>query len=335
MISLMEYSNEELECLLQLAIDIKMGKIDTSRLLQNKTIGLLFNVPSTRTRISFQAAARQLGGHAEYLNASDLQLANKESLKDTAAVMSRYLDAIIVRMYNMNEYGEGRRRLDALAEYADIPIINALDEKDHPCQVIADVLTLKEKFGESYKQKKIVFTWGYSERRKSLGVPHSFMTAASILGMNLVIAHPPGFELESSYVDFANQQLCSSGGTLTFSHDLKEASEDASVIYMKNWASLNFNFDEEKRVKENIRSQWCVSEQHFKRANDEAYYMDCLPTIRGEGVTSEVIDGQHSIVYDQAENRLHAQKAILTQLLKKYKAGGLYVPESKNSKREH
>lgn len=317
MISLMDYSKEELEYLLQLAIGIKKGEQDTSNQLRNKNLGLLFNVPSTRTRISFQVAARQLGGHAEYLNASDLQLANKESLKDTAAVMSRYLDALIVRMYNMNEYGEGRSRLDALAEYADIPIINALDEKDHPCQVIADILTLKEKFGENYKKKKIVFSWGYSERRKSLGVPHSFMTAASILGMNVVIAHPPGFELESSYIDFANQQLHTSGGTLTFSHDLKEASEDASVIYMKNWASLNFDLDKEKQVKEEIRSQWCISEGHYKRANDEAFYMDCLPTIRGEGVTAEIIDGPRSIVYDQAENRLHAQKAILTQLLKK------------------
>ena len=317
MISLMDYSKEELEYLLQLAIGIKKGEQDTSNQLRNKNLGLLFNVPSTRTRISFQVAARQLGGHAEYLNASDLQLANKESLKDTAAVMSRYLDALIVRMYNMNEYGEGRSRLDALAEYADIPIINALDEKDHPCQVIADILTLKEKFGENYKKKKIVFSWGYSERRKSLGVPHSFMTAASILGMNVVIAHPPGFELESSSIDFANQQLHTSGGTLTFSHDLKEASEDASVIYMKNWASLNFDLDKEKQVKEEIRSQWCISEGHYKRANDEAFYMDCLPTIRGEGVTAEIIDGPRSIVYDQAENRLHAQKAILTQLLKK------------------
>ena len=148
----------------------------------DKYIGMLFTVPSTRTRISFQVGAHQLGARAEHYNVAELQLSNQESLKDTAAVMGRYLDAIIVRLYDMNNYGWGREGLHTLAEYSRVPIINALDDKDHPCQVMADLLTLKEKFGETYKEKKVVMAWGYTKRQKSLGVPHSLMTAGSLLG---------------------------------------------------------------------------------------------------------------------------------------------------------
>jgi ornithine carbamoyltransferase len=314
LINFMEFDKAGLEGLLDLAATLKSGK-DKTKYLQDKQIGMLFGVASTRTRISFQVAASQLGGHAEHYNAADLQLSNRESLGDTAAVMSRYLDAIIVRMYDMNFYGQGRDALNTIAQHADIPVISALDDKDHPCQVMADLLTLKEKYGEDYKKKTVVMTWGYSKRQKSPGVLHSMMSAGAILGMNLRFAHPRGFELDEEYVSFAKSAAKESGATIEFSNDLRKASEGADVIYAKNWKSLKMSKEEEDAFKDEIKDDWCVTSEHYKRANAGALYMDCMPFIRGEQVTSEVADGEHSIIYDQAENRLHSQKAILASIV--------------------
>jgi ornithine carbamoyltransferase len=313
-LELRTFTAHELGSLLDLAASMKSGETRTPY-LSGKQLGMLFSVASTRTRISFQVAAAQLGGHAEFYNAQDLQLANREELKDTAAVMSRYLDAIIVRMYDMTQYGKGREALTTMAEHSRVPVINALDDKDHPCQVIADLLTLREKYNENYKRKTVLMTWGYSARQKSLGVLHSMMSAGATLGMNLRFAHPKGFELDEQYVSFAREALRRSGGSLEFSHDLMEASENVDVIYVKNWKSLKMAKEEEQAFKETIRSEWCVSAEHFNRAHAGAYYMDCMPFIRGEQVTADVADGPNSIIYDQAENRLHAQKAILAATL--------------------
>ncbi len=313
-IDLMSFTKEELEWLMDFAENIKSGK-DKTRYLDEKNLGLLFSVASTRTRISFQVGARQMGGHAEFYNSSDLQLSNNESLIDTAKVMERYLDALIVRMYDMKQYGKGREAMNTLTEYANIPIINALDDKDHPCQVLGDILTMKEKFGEDYKKKKVVFTWGYAKRQKSLGVPHSLMSAGATLGMNIVFAYPKGFDLDEQYIEFARKTSQSTGARIEFCNDLMEASEGADIIYQKNWKGINMEDAQELRIREEVRHDWCVSMEHFKRANPGAVYMDCLPVIRGEGVTSEVIDGDCSIVYDEAENRLHIQKAIMAALL--------------------
>jgi len=310
----MDFTKSELEQLIGLAQAMKSGE-DRKQYLKDKYLGLLFAVASTRTRISFQVGAKQLGAHAEHYNAADLQLSNNESLKDTAAVMSRFLDAIIVRMYDMNFYGQGSDAIATLAKYADVPVINALDDKGHPCQVMADVLTIRERFGEDYKKRKLVMSWGYSKRQKSLGVLHSMMSAAAILGMNVRFAHPKGFELDEEYVAFAEREIKASGGTLEFSNDLNEAAEGADVIYVKNWKSLKMSRDEEQSFKEGIRDAWCVNSEHFKRANPGACYMDCMPFVRGEQVTAEVADGPASIIYDQAENRLHMQKAIMASLI--------------------
>jgi ornithine carbamoyltransferase len=205
--------------------------------------------------------------------------------------------------------------LNLMAQHADIPIINALDDKGHPCQVMGDILTLKEKFGEDYKNKKIVFTWGYAVRQKSPGVPQSMLIASSILGMNVTFAYPKGFELDQEYVDFAKESAKQSGATIEFCNDLMEASENADVIYVKSWKSLNMPGEEDRKVRNEIRKDWCVSNLHFERANPGAYFMNCLPIIRGEQATAEVIDGKNSIIYDEAENRLHIQKAIMAECI--------------------
>jgi ornithine carbamoyltransferase len=313
-IDLRDWSAEDLENILDLAERIKSGSIDSTSALSGKIFGLLFSVASTRTRVSFQVALHQMGGHGEYLNANDLQLSNRESLKDTAEVLNRYLDGLIVRMYNMNEYGKGREALELIARHTDFPVINALDDKDHPCQVIADILTMKERFGESFKEKKLVMTWGYSKRQKSPGVLHSMLTAGSLLGMNMTFAYPKGFDLDEEYVEFARSTITGAGGTLEFSNDLEEAAEEADIIYVKNWKALGMSSEEDMKVRESVREDWCISEPHFKKARPGAIYMDCLPLIREEQVTAEVADGPRSIIYDEAENRLYAQKAILQYL---------------------
>lgn len=313
-ISLKDFTKSELEGLIDLAARMKAGK-DREQYLHNKYLGMLFSVASTRTRISFQVGTRQLGGHAEHYPSADLQLSNNESLQDTASVMSRFLDAIIIRTYDMKSYGKGHDDILAMAKYADIPVINALDDKDHPCQVMADLLTLTEKFGNAYRKKKVVMAWGYSKRQKSLGVLHSMMSAGSLLGMNLRFAYPKGYELDEEYVAFAKKAMRDSGGTLEFSNDLNEASEGADVIYVKNWKSLSMTAEEDAAYRDGLQDEWRISGQHFERANHGAYYMDCMPFIRGEQVTAEVADGKNSIIYDQAENRLHVQKAIMASLI--------------------
>jgi ornithine carbamoyltransferase len=313
-LNLMDFGRAELEGLVDLALAMKHGD-DRRQYLQDKYLGMLFAVASTRTRISFQVGARQLGAHAEHYSAADLQLSNRESLKDTAAVMGRFLDAVIVRMYDMNFYGQGREALLNIAEHAGVPVINALDDKDHPCQVMADVLTLAEKFGKNYKRKKVVMSWGYSARQKSLGVLHSMMSAGALLGMDLRFVHPKGYELDDEYLAFAESALKQSGGSLEFSNDLNEGCEGADVIYVKNWKSLKMTREEEQAFKEGIKDDWCVTAEHFRRANPGAVYMDCMPFVRGEQVTAEVADGPQSIIYDQAENRLHMQKAIMASII--------------------
>ena len=313
-INLMDFNKADLEGLIDLAARMKSGD-DQEKYLQNKYVGMLFTVPSTRTRISFQVGAVQLGGHAEHYNAADLQLSNHESLGDTAAVMGRFVNAIVVRLYDMNFYGQGRDSLNTIARMSDTPVINALDDKDHPCQVVSDLLTLKEKYGDDYKKKKIVMAWGYSKRKKSLGVPHSLLTAGALLGMNIRFAYPKGYELDEEYLSFAKEAACKSGAKIEFCNDLREASEGADVIYVKNWKSLTLSAAEEDTLKSKIKDDWCVTAEHYKRAHEGAYYMDCMPFIRGEQVTAEVADGKQSIIYDQAENRLHAQKAIMASII--------------------
>ncbi len=314
-LGLKDLDANEINDLLIHAVNIKTKK-DKELYLKEKNIGLLFTLPSTRTRVSFQVGCQQLGGMTYFLDGKELQITNGESLKDTAKVLSRYLDALIVRMYDMQSYGYGRDCLNLLAENSHIPIINALDDKEHPCQVLADLLTLKEKFGNDYKKKTITFTWVYSKRQKSLGVPHSLLCAAGLLGMNVRFVYPRNFDLDPEYVLFAKNKAKDSKGNIEFLNDLSEGIEGADCVYAKNWKSLVMDYEEEQAFKESIKNEWYISEEKMQLANKNAFYMDCMPFIRGEQVSEQVVDGNNSIIYDQAENRLHVQKAIMTKLMK-------------------
>lgn len=313
-LGLKDFSREDLEGLLALAAELKRSP-ERRPLLQDKSIGMLFTSASTRTRISFQIAARHLGAFADPYSPAELQLSNNESLIDTAEVMSRFLDALVVRFYDLSAYGKGRETLHIMADHFAGPLINALDDKEHPCQVMADLLTMQERFGSDFRKKKVVLAWAYAKRQKSPGVTHSMMVATGLLGMNLTVAFPRGFEPDEEYTAFAREAARASGGTLEFSHDLNAASEGADVIYAKSWKSLASTTEQDRELREKFRESWRVSQSHFDRAQSEAIFMDCMPLIRGDEATEEVVDGPRSVRYDEAENRLHIQKAILASLL--------------------
>ena len=324
-ISIMDYSKEELETIFDVAFDLKrrvaIGE-DHSHILAGKSLGMLFASPSTRTRISFETGITQLGGHGQYYTPEQLQLKNKESWKDTAEMISRFLAGFSIRLYNLKaqmgaetyKYGDAREVLRAIAKDACIPVINMLDDKEHPCQIMADVMTMMEKFGkDDYKKKKIVMSWAYDDRAKSAGVPQTMIAAAGILGMNVVLAYPdePGvYDVDPEYVQFAKEAAKVSGGTLKIEHDIWKAAKGADVIYAKSWAR-----DPDKHAKAGgkYEKDWCISHEHFKVANTQAKYMHCLPAKRGKEVTNELIDDPKiSIVNDEAENRIHVQKAIMS-----------------------
>jgi len=310
---LRDFTGEDLEAILKLAEDLKSGR-DTHPYLAGQNLGLLFHVPSTRTRISFHVAARQLGGDAEGYESSQLQLSNSETLVDTAAVMGRYLDALVVRMYDMGRYRWGQQGLETMAGVAGVPVINALTGVEHPCQIMADLLTVRERFGADWKRRKVVLTWAWAERQKSRGVTHSWLSAAALLGMNLTVAFPPGYEPDDDYLDFARRTAATSGARVSLSNDLDEAADGADVIYAKSWMSMRGTKADDAELRRGLR-HWRVGLGHFERANEGAVFMDCMPLIRGDEADPEVVDGPMSIRYDEAENRLHAQKAILAALL--------------------
>jgi len=316
-ITLMDYSKEELETIIETGFDLKkmLARGQKHEFLYGKSLGMIFAMPSTRTRISFETAMTQLGGHAQYYNAKTMQLSNNESWKDTARILSRYLDAVLIRMYDLERYGMAREIVNVLANNSTIPVINGLDDKEHPCQVLGDVMTIIEKFGPEWKKKKIVMSWAYSHRIKSPGVPQGFLTACSLLGTDLTLAYPKNYELDDDYMNFAKKAYVNSGGKLSITNDPYEASKDADVIYAKSWGSCTIPKEEDAKYREQFKKDWCISKDHYDLANEVSYYMHPLPAARGEEVTDEVIDGTHSIVYDQGENRLHIQKAILSLLM--------------------
>jgi len=315
-ISLMDFTKEELETLLDVAFDFKRKAAMRifPKLLIGKTLGMLFAKPSTRTRVSFEAAMTQLGGHAQFYTPGDLQLAHKETMEDTARVLSRYIEGFVIRLYGLEKYGDARKILLSIAKNATIPIINALDDKEHPCQIMADIMTMREKFGE-LKGKKIVMAWAYSERIKSAGVPQTMLVAAGLLGFDLTLAYPPKYDVDPEYLEFARKASQKSGAKIEITHDIYEASENAHVIYAKSWGSFTMSKEEDAEYRKQFKKDWCISERHFEKANPNAIFMHCLPADRGQEVTDEVIDGPRSIVYDEAENRLHVQKAILSLLM--------------------
>ncbi len=303
---LQDFTREEIETILKTAemmkIWNKIGK--PHRVLEGKTLAMIFQKPSTRTRISFEVGIYQLGGYGLYLNANDLQLRRGETIADTARVLSRYVDGIMARVFDHKD-------VEDLAKYASVPVINGLSDFSHPCQALADYQTILEKKGRIQGLKVVYVGDGNN-------VAHSLMIAGTKLGANVVVATPEGFEPDERVIKWAERNAAESGGSFELLHDPVQAVKDADVIYTDVWASMGQEAEAEERRK--IFQPFQVNKELVKHAKPDYIFMHCLPAHRGEEVTDDVIDSPNSVVFDQAENRLHAQKAVMALVM-----GGIKV----------
>lgn len=301
MIELDEYSTEEIQFLLDSAIEIKRKQKngEVYQPLKGKTIGLIFEKSSTRTRVSFEAGMFQLGGHALFLSKNDIQLGRGEPISDTAQVMSRYLDGLMIRTF-------GHDNVVNLAKYASIPVINGLSDMAHPCQVLADLQTVLEHKGK-LKGLKMAFIGDGNN------MAHSLLIGGAKMGMHVVVASPKGYEADASIVKLSEEIAAQTGGKITITQDPIEAAKDADVIYTDVWASMGF--EEEQAQREAAFADYQVNEELVKAAKPDYLFLHCLPAHRGEEVSEGVIDGANSVIFDQAENRLHAQKALMVALM--------------------
>ena len=293
----------EVECLLALAAELKhkQRRGILHPLLKGKTLGLLFQKPSTRTRVSFEAGMHQLGGHALVLPMADIQLSRGESVADTARVLSRYLDGIVVRTYD-------HATVEEWAREATMPVINGLTDLSHPCQALSDLLTIKEKKGK-LKGIKIAYVGDGNN------VANSLIEAAAKMGMAIALGCPSGYQPDQHVVDLARVEAAKTGAVIEVGQDPYIAVKDADVVYADVWISMGREREQARRLR--VLTPYQVNSRLVAKAKPDAIVMHCLPAHRGEEITADVLDGPQSVVIDQAENRLHVQKAILTQLLGK------------------
>ncbi|MGZ4143559.1 MAG: ornithine carbamoyltransferase [Actinomycetota bacterium] len=292
-------TGDELRMLLDRADAMKATRAPSDA-LAGRSIGMIFDKPSTRTRVSFEVAITELGAHAVVLSASELQLGRGETIEDTARVLARYLHALVVRTFEQD-------RLERLARWADIPIVNALSDLMHPCQVLADLMTVRERFGAL---AGLTLTYVGDGNN----VAHSLLTGCALAGMNVTIATPAGYEPISQIVKRAEHIAESTGARVEVTTEAGAAAEGADVLYTDVWASMGQEREaEERRL---IFAPYQVNETLVARAKPTAIVMHCLPAHRGEEITDDVIESSRSAVWDEAENRLHAQKALLEWLLR-------------------
>jgi len=319
LLSTMDMAREQIESLLESALRFKHGD-DDSKPLAGKSVALVFFNPSLRTRASMQVGIYELSGNAvvlepggtswtlEHREGAVMDSDKTEHVAEFVRVLERYCVAIGVRTFAALKNWQEERTdpvLNAFAKYASVPIINLESAMHHPCQSLADMMTIREKFGAA--RKRVVLTWAWHPKPLPMAVPNSFALAAAQMGHDIVIAHPPGYDLDEELIETL-------GATVT--NDIDEAFEGADVIYAKSWGAKQFygNTDQDIATRAQYRSKWIVDEEKMSRTND-AIFMHCLPVRRNVIVTDGVIDSPASVVIDEAENRLHVQKAILARLL--------------------
>ncbi|MBI2876613.1 MAG: ornithine carbamoyltransferase [Candidatus Tectomicrobia bacterium] len=295
LLTIFDLSVETLEQILQRTGFLKAHRRDHPRSLEGKTVGLIFRKSSTRTRVSFEVGIRELGGHSLFLSSSELQLGRGESVKDSARVLSRYLHGLVIRTFAHEE-------LEEWAHYASIPIVNGLCDLYHPCQILADLFTIQEQRG-TYRGVKVAYVGDGNN------VAHSWLAAAGKLGFHLAIASPPGYQPREEVVTRARELAQKSGSCIEILQDPIAAVRGAEVIYTDVWASMGQEAEEIQRLQ--AFQGYQVNQQLVEQASSPVYIMHCLPTHRGQEITEEVLEGENSLILEQAENRLHVQKAIL------------------------
>lgn len=301
-ISFNDITPDEMNELLDLASDLKKQTAARipHRLLEGKTLGMIFAKSSTRTRVSFEVGMYQLGGHSLYLNSQDIQLGRGESVRDTAKVLSRFVDGIMIRTFAHSD-------VEDLARFGSVPVINGLTDLMHPCQILADLMTIKEHKGK-LKGLKLAYLGDGNN------VANSLLHGCAKAGMHITVASPEGYTCDSSCVAEARAQAHETGSSVVLTEDPLEAAEDADVIYTDTWASMGQEEEKDKRTQ--IFMPYQVNSVIMGLAAKEAIFLHCLPAYRGYEVTAGVIDGPQSVVFDEAENRLHAQKAVLVKLMR-------------------
>ncbi len=321
-------SRDEIERLMESALQFKHGD-DLSKPLAGKSVALVFFNPSLRTRASMQVGIYELGGNAvvlepggtswtlEHREGAVMDSDKTEHIAEFVRVLERYCVAIGVRAFaSLKNWQEERTDpvLNAFARYASVPIINLESAMHHPCQSLADMLTIREKLGA--ERKRVVLTWAWHPKPLPMAVPNSFALAAAQMGHDVVIAHPAGYELDEELMETVRRFANESGGNLEVTNDIDAAFSGAEVIYAKSWGGKDFygNSEQETITRARYRRKWIVDEEKMARTND-AIFMHCLPVRRNVIVTDGVIDSAASVVIDEAENRLHVQKAVMARLL--------------------
>lgn len=293
------YTAAEVMEIFELARDIKANPKKYANALAGKTLAMIFEKSSTRTRVSFEVGMFQLGGHALFLSSRDIQLGRGEPIYDTAKVLSRYVDGIMARTF-------AHKTVTDLAEYASVPVINGLTDLVHPCQSMTDYFTAWEKFGD-LKGRKLAYVGDGNN------MAHSLMYAAPKVGMHISVATPGGYAPDPQVVAEASTDAQSAGTKMHITTSMEEAIRDADIVETDVWASMGQESEADKRRRD--FAGWMVDPRLMALAKKDAIFLHCLPAHRGEEVSADVIDGPQSVIYDEAENRLHVQKAILVALM--------------------
>lgn len=301
LLSIADLTEEEFWELLEFAKLLKLETLAGKRheYLKGKTLAMIFQKPSTRTRVAFEVGMYQLGGYALYLSSNDMQLRRGETIADTARVLSRFVDGIMARVFDHQDVVD-------LAKYADVPVINGLSDEEHPSQVLADFLTIWEKFG-TLKGVKLAYVGDGNN------VAHSLLLAAGLVGMDISVATPEGYEPKPFYVEKAKELAAKHGSSVQVLRDPVEAVSGANAVYTDVWASMGQEAEHEERLR--IFRPYQVNPNLMSHADKHAIFLHCLPAHRGEEVVDEVADSPQSAIFDEAENRLHAHKAILAMLM--------------------
>lgn len=302
LLSIHDLSCEEVETILDLAGELKaMQKAGIEhRILAGKTLGMIFEKSSTRTRVSFETGMFQLGGQALFLSNRDLQIGRGEPIKDTARVLSRYLDGVMIRTFE-------HEKVEEFARYADIPVINALTDLLHPCQALTDLLTIREHKGKNLEALKMAYVGDGNN------MTHSLMYAAAKTGMNFIAATPDGYAPEEEVVQRAQEDAKETGASIALVADPFIAAKDADILVTDTWASMGQEAEHEERKK--IFAPYQINRELLAAADKRAIVMHCLPAYRGEEITEDVMEAFADVIFDEAENRLHTQKAILALLM--------------------
>jgi N-acetylornithine carbamoyltransferase len=308
----LDFSKEEVETILDVAWDLKRKRAlgEPHAYLRDKVLAMLFFFSSTRTRGSFEAGMAQLGGHAAFIESRTTQISHGDTEREMGEIFGRYFDGIAIRHV---DWGVGNRYLNLVAEASRVPILNMQCEIYHPHQCLADIMTIMEKKGRDLRGKKMVVSWAYaSSYLKPVSVPQSLILQMPRFGLDVVLAHPPEFNLMPDITDQAQEQARKYKTGFEVVHDMEEGFKDADIVYAKSWGPLMTTQDpEEGKILQDKYESWITDQKKMNLAKDDAIYMHPLPADRDIEVTSEVMDGPNSVVFDEAENRMHAQKAVM------------------------